>query len=158
MPGFRCVPIPTKTAARFRATGRDDADNALIRRVASVDSPAPCRHCLSRARPGEAVLLGSYHLLAPLGVYWTPSPVFVHARDCPRYQGCNELPEIVRAAFVSVRAYDADQLCLYGLGWVGEGGEAEAALRRALADTRTSFVNIHTAKPGCLLTRVERLD
>ena len=43
------------------------------------------------------------------------------------------------------------------LGQVCEGTDVDAPLRRALADARTAFVNIHTAKPGCLLCRVERL-
>ena len=29
-------------------------------------------------------------------------------------------------------------------------------LARALGDPRTAFVNVHTARPGCLLARVER--
>ena len=157
MTAFRCIPIPTETAARFRATGRDDAGNTLRQRVRGPDSSCPCRHCLRYARPGETVLLGSYHLPEPLGVYWTPSPIFVHANDCPRHDRHDEIPEIVRGSFVSVRAYDAEDQCLYGLGQVCEGKDVDAPLERALADPRTAFVNIHTAKPGCLLCRVERL-
>ncbi len=37
------------------------------------------------------------------------------------------------------------------------GTEVGAPLVRALADPRTGFVNVHTARPGCLLARVERL-
>jgi hypothetical protein len=63
----------------------------------------------------------------------------------------------VRAnSLVSVRAYDGADQCLYDLGVVCTGEEAEAPLTRALADPRTAFVNIHTARPGCLLSRVER--
>jgi hypothetical protein len=156
MTGFRCVPIATETAARFRATGRDDRGNRLRQRVRGADSSCPCRHCLRYARDGETVLLGSYDLPGPSGVYWTPSPIFVHADDCPRYDGHDEIPEIVRGSFVSVRAYDAEDQCLYDLGQVCEGTEVDAPLRRALGDARTAFVNIHTAKPGCLLCRVER--
>jgi hypothetical protein len=156
MTAFRCIPIPTETAARFRATGRDDAGNTLRRRVRGPDSACPCRHCLRYARTGETVLLGSYNLPGPLGVYWTPSPIFVHANDCPRYDGHDEIPEIVRGSFVSVRAYDAEDQCLYDLGQVCEGKDVDAPLSRALADPRTAFVNIHTAKPGCLLCRIER--
>ena len=34
--------------------------------------------------------------------------------------------------------------------------EAEVPLRERLSDPRVAFVNIHTARPGCWLTRVER--
>ena len=156
MSAFRCVPMPTETAMRFRATMRDDAGNAIIRRTVT-EPGAPCRHCLREAELGEEVLLGSYNLPGPRGIYWTPSPIFVHAHDCERYHRVDHVAEIVRPRLVSVRAYDADDLCLYDLGHVADGGDIDAALARAVGDERTSFVNIHTAKPGCLLCRVERL-
>ena len=125
--------------------------------IAQSNGTYPCRHCLRLAAPGEEVLLGSYDLPRPKGIYWTPSPIFVHAEPCPRYAGVGEVPPVVRAnPLVSVRAYDEDDQCLYDLGHVCPGGEVDAPLRRALDDGRTAFVNIHTARPGCLLSRVER--
>jgi hypothetical protein len=152
---FRCIPIPTETAERFRRTGVDDAGNTL-RRVTAEEGAAPCRHCLRNARAGDLMLLGSYNLPGPLGIYWTPSPIFVHAVPCDRFSGTDEIPETVRHRLVSVRAYDRDDQCLYDLGEAVEGPEVDLPLARAIADPRTKFVNIHTAKPGCLLVRVER--
>jgi Protein of unknown function (DUF1203) len=43
------------------------------------------------------------------------------------------------------------------LGQVCPGGDVDAPLERALGDARCAFVNIHTARPGCLLSRVERI-
>ena len=96
MTRFACHPIDPATAARFRATGRDDRGNTLHRMTATEDGAFPCRVCLRYAKPGEAVLLGSYDLPKPLGVYWTPSPIFVHAEPCTPYDGANEVAEIVR--------------------------------------------------------------
>lgn len=158
MSRFRCLPLPAETARRFRATGRDDRGLPLHRRVA--DGPGfPCRHCLCLALPGETVLLGSYDLPHPQGTYWTPSPIFLHERDCAPFTATDEVAPIVLAnGLVSVRAYDAAEMCLYELGQVCEGQAVEAPLRRALDDVRTRFVNIHTARPGCLLTAVEKLE
>ena len=156
MSDFRCLPIATETAERFRASGRDDQGNELRRRSRGPDSSCPCRHCLQYATEGQVVLLGSYNLARPIGVYWTPSPIFVHADSCPHYERINDIPEIVRGSLVSVRAYDAEDQCLYDLGHVSDGTEVDAPLRRALDDPRTAFVNIHTAKPGCMLCWVER--
>jgi hypothetical protein len=155
MTAFRCVPIATSIAERFRATGRDDRGNAL-RRVVAEGRGEPCRHCLREASAGETVLLGSYDLPRPRGIYWTPSPIFVHADACPAFGEPDMIPEIVRGRLVSVRAYDSDDQCLYDLGHAGDGDGVDAPLARALADERAAFVNIHTAKPGCLLCRVER--
>ena len=155
MSTFRCLPIPTETAERFRATGLDDAGNTLRRMPASA-AGAPCRHCLRDGAPGEMMLLGSYNLPGPRGIYWTPSPIFIHADRCERYDLADHIAETVRPRLVSVRAYDAEDMCLYDLGHVADGEAIDEALVRAITDPRTAFVNIHTAKPGCLLCRVER--
>ena len=39
-----------------------------------------------------------------------------------------------------------------------DGTDVERLLDRALADRFTDYVTIHTARPGCLLCRVERPD
>ncbi|WP_457104027.1 DUF1203 domain-containing protein [Methylobacterium sp. P5_C11] len=158
MTRFLCVAVPSRTADHFRRTRLDDRGNAVREVVATGGGRFPCRHCLQLARPGEAMLLGSYDLPRPLGIYWTPSPIFLHAGDCPRRETVDEIAPIVRAnPLVSVRAYDLDDQCLYDLGHVCAGEDVEDPLRSALENPRTRFVNIHTARPGCLLSLVVRL-
>lgn len=158
MTAFRCIAIETAVAERFRQTGRDDNGNAIRRMTATAAGGFPCRHCLRSGQAGETMLLGSYNLPKPRGIYWTPSPIFVHEAPCPRAEAENELAPIIRInALVSVRAYDAADQCLYDLGQVCAGEEVERPLDRALSDPRTAFVNVHTARPGCLLSLVERL-
>jgi hypothetical protein len=65
-------------------------------------------------------------------------------------------PIIGKGALVSVRAYDEADQCVYDLGQVCAGADVGAPLQRALSDARTAFVNVHTARPGCLLSSVER--
>ena len=157
MIAFHCVPIATATADLFRRTGRDEAGNHVRRVVAVAGGSYPCRHCLQQAEAGQALLLGSYNLPRPKGIYWSPSPIFVHEAACPRAETTNDVAPIVRAnALVSVRAYDAADQCVYDLGEVCAGRDVDGPLERALADARTEFVNVHTARPGCLLVRVER--
>lgn len=157
MTEFQCIPIETEIAERFRRTGLDDNGNTLRRCVATEAGGFPCRHCLCLATPGETLLLGSYNLPRPRGIYWTPSPIFLHADACARFDQENTIAPIVRGnALVSVRAYDAEDMCLYDLGQVCAGGDVDGPLARALDDPRTAFVNVHTARPGCLLSRVAR--
>jgi hypothetical protein len=158
MTAFRCVPIETEITERFRRTGADDNGNALRRVEASSANGFPCRHCLRCATPGELMLLGSYNLPRPRGIYWTPSPIFLHAEVCGRFVAEGEVAPIVQSnALISIRAYDESDQCIYELGQVCSGEDVDAPLQRALGDARTAFVNIHTARPGCLLCRVEHL-
>jgi len=137
MIGFRCIPMDTASASRFRQTGRDDAGNTLHRKIA--DHPAPCRHCLAEAQIGASMLLGSYHFGRPHGVYWTPSPIFLHAKPCERFEHADIVPEIVRNRLVSVRAYDADDMCIYELGDVCDGTDVERLLARSMHEESTSL-------------------
>ncbi len=158
MTAFRCIAIATETADRFRDGGRDDRGNDVRRVVATPGGAFPCRHCLRLAEPGETMLLGSYDLPRPRGIYWTPSPIFLHEAPCPRAEAVGEIAPIVREnPLVSVRAYDEGDQCLYDLGHVCAGTQVDDPLARALGDPRTAFVNVHTARPGCLLVRVERV-
>lgn len=156
MTRFRCLPIDPAAAERFRATRRDDRGGPVLARP--VEGPGyPCRQCLRLGRAGETMLLASWDLPVPQGPYWTPSPVFIHAEDCGAARIEDRLPETVTTAdtIVSLRHYDAAGMCLYDLGVVASGEEAEAALRARIGDPRVAYVNIHTARPGCWLTRVE---
>ena len=158
MTHFRCTPIDTAMAERFRRTGLDDRGNPLRRMTADQSGGFPCRHCLRLAQPGDAMLLGSYDLPRPQGIYWTSSPIFLHADPCPAFDTPDTIaPTVTANGLISVRAYDEADLYLYDLGRVCEGRNAAEPLARALDDPRTAFVNIHTARPGCLLTRVERV-
>ncbi len=168
MSGFRCIPVPAEVGERWRRTGTDDYGNHLRRMVAQArpvepdgrrlnGTGLPCRHCLRDAEPGEELLLGSYRMPRPKGIYWTPSPIFVHAVACRPFARVNDVAPIVRNRLVSVRAYDGDDQCIYDLGHAGDGSAIDDPLLRALDDARTAFVNIHTAKPGCMLCRVERV-
>lgn len=158
MAQFRCVAIETEVASRFRLSGRDDRGSPIRRSVAASDHSAPCRHCLCYAGEGDTMLLASHDVPRPGGVYWAPSPVFIHADACARFDRPNVIASIVRRnSLVSIRAYDAEDLCLYDLGAVASADGVDAPLERALDDPRTAFINVHTARPGCWLCRVERI-
>jgi hypothetical protein len=155
MTRFRCVPMDTASALRFRTMRREDRGGLVHERV--VDGPGfPCRHCLRLGAPGETMLLASWDLPLPQGPYWTPSPVFLHAQDCAAAALEDALPETVTEnAIVSLRHYDAEGMCLYDLGVLVPGKTALEALRARIGDPRVAYVNIHTARPGCWLARVE---
>lgn len=154
-PAFRCHAIPSETAARFRSDHRDDFGSEL-KIMSSPDGGLPCRHCLARSRPGEEMLLGSYKLERPKGVYWTPSPIFVHAKPCAPFDGAGRVPEVLHGSLLSLRSYDAQDMVIYDLGVVTDSQGLTGLIERALADTRTSYINVHTARPGCMLCVITR--
>ena len=55
---------------------------------------------------------------------------------------------------MSVRAYNESHMMI-GAETI-EGSELEKVAGGMLADDKTSYVNVHNAKPGCFAVRVER--
>jgi hypothetical protein len=153
---YRCIAIDTAVAERFRQSGRDDRGNPLITRVAEARG-YPCRHCLAEAGEGRRVLLGSLHVERPAGAFFAVSPIFVHADACARHDGGSAIPDVFlrHDTLLSVRPYDRDGFLLYDLNDAVPARAADALIRRALDDARTDFINVHTARPGCFLFRVE---
>ena len=76
--------------------------------------------------------IGGLHFGRPHGVYWTPSPIFVHTEPCEHFEQADTIPEIVCRRLVSVRAYDADDMCIYDLGDVSDGTDVERLIEAAI--------------------------
>jgi hypothetical protein len=154
---FRCMAMTTEAVNRLRDSGIDDFDNPVRRMTAVADTGFFCRHCLAQPGKGRDILLGSYNVARPKGHYWSPSPIFLCAAACERFERDDEIPPAVRAIqLVNVRPYDADERLLYDLNDTTTGDHLQPLLERCLADPRTEYVNIHTGRPGCFLCRVER--
>ena len=159
MPLFKFEAIDSLWVNNLRLSLIDDGNNNVLHRVADEPSDYPCRHCLKYAKIGEKLLLASYHIPKPQGVYWSASPVFIHLDKCERYNNDDQIPQIlIDSPIMSVRVYDANDLCLYDLGILTSGDKLHNDLTHIFKDPRVCFVNIHTTKPGCMLTRVVRAD
>jgi Protein of unknown function (DUF1203) len=84
----------------------------------------------------------------------------VHAdpKACPRFFKENDIPKAIREmTLVGIRSYNVEDRMLYDRVDLMSGKDVQAAVEKCLADSRTSYVNIHSSGPGCFLCRVERL-
>jgi hypothetical protein len=123
----------------------DPGAPTTVRRAA--EGGEPCRRCLRRAQPGEALLLTPYDPFTERSPYAGDGPVFVHER-------CGEpgaAADQVRESVISVRAYDADAMLVGAEVMPGDRlGERAAALLEDAA-----FLHVHFAGPGCFAFRVD---
>ncbi len=152
MTSFTVTPLPSQIAERARTTSHDEFGNHLFARVQTEDG-APCRHCLRRARAGEAVVLFSYSPFAIANPYKEVGPIFVHAGDCERYADEAALPEQMRDNIV-LRGYDAGQEI--ARAEVITDGDAEAKLASLLEDPQIAFVHARSLTSGCYFYRIDR--
>jgi hypothetical protein len=149
---FAITAMPTATADRLRAEIEEGRMPA--RRIALDEVGGPCRHCLRLGAPGERLLLLTYQPFVGEGPYAVPSPIFLHAAPCARYEPTDAIPSFVRTGLRAIRSYDAVDDLLDGE--VVEGTQIEAALRRLLDDDRAAYVHVHSADAGCFTCRVDR--
>ena len=100
------------------------------------------------------MLLGSYDLPRPLGIYWTPSPIFLHAKRCNSYEDAHRLPDLVVSASRNVRSYDTNHDLIDGE--VAEGEEVESYINKLFGNPEADYVHLYSATAGCFTCRIDR--
>ncbi len=154
MDGFRIVPLASEVANRYRQGGGDFYGSKGD--VMHSDGGYPCRHCLTDLPEGAPALLVAHRPFAADAPYSEVGPIFVCPGACDAYSRTDELPGIIRRRRVVVRAYDSADRIRYGHHELVEGVDAEAAIRRLLADPSTAYLHVRSALTGCYHCRVER--
>ena len=124
------------------------------RQVTLVESGAPCRHCLRPGAIGEEMLLLTHQPFTGDSPYAVPSPIFIHAGACARYETSDELPLLLRNGLRAVRSYDSRHDLIDGE--VVAGADLESSIDRLFEDERAAYVHIHSATAGCFTCRVDR--
>ncbi|MFJ2777538.1 DUF1203 domain-containing protein [Kitasatospora sp. NPDC087315] len=156
-PALAVRPIDPAVLAALRE--RDDAGRPPVP-AGNEDGGAPLRCCLTRARPGEAILLTGYAPLrrwaaetgADPGPYDETGPVFVHAGPCP---GAGDAwPAGFHGGERVLRAYDRRGHILRGVPVTPD--TAEAAATELLADPEVAVVHVRALHFGCFLHEVRR--
>lgn len=116
----------------------------------------PCRRCLQDGIVGEKFHLLSYNPFAPSAdssPYKNDSPIFVHAHDCKPFSG-SEIQEQQLKRLLSVRAYDKNHMMQDKA--VLQGTELAEKAKMMLADSKTEYLHVHNAAPGCFAVKIER--
>lgn len=151
---LRIQGIPTQHAAAFRA-GAGDANGQPALSMAAEGQGNPCRHCLGLIREGERKLVLSYRPFDAPQPYAESGPIFLHERDCERYEA-----EALPAWFshlepAIIRGYDENDWIVYETGSVVSGGDLEVRCKRILSRSDVAYVHIRS-KFNCFQCRVER--
>lgn len=146
--------IDTEEVERIRQGAADaNGQRALVCVAEGVANP--CRHCLDLIAEGDDKLVLSYRPFDSVQPYAETGPIFLHARDCTRYES-DRLPawfDFLDPAIV--RGYDASDWIRYDTGTVVAGPQIDATCRRILADTSVAYVHVRS-KFNCFQCRVDR--
>ncbi len=148
---FRVAALASDIAEAARQKAASGAPDHKISVVAEERS-APCRHCLTWAKPGERVILFPYQAIPSDRPYAESGPIFVHAEPCSRYISSNEFPRELRNGR-AIRAYNQQHEIV--AAEVANGAPEEIAAR-LLQNDAVEFLHVRSATHGCYTFKVER--
>ena len=153
---FRICGLPFEPFAPiFEMSENELSDHGSVRRVAPPSSIYPCRVSLRHALPGETVILTNYvHLADKSSPYRSLGPIFVRRDPGPTFDCVNEVPPMLQARPLSLRAYDRRNMIV--AAQVTTGDDLPTAVDRLFADEEIADVHVHSAAYGCYLCRVAR--
>ena len=153
MSSFHAVAIPTEIAESVRTTMKSPKYGFPAHKEVAAGR-APCRHCLQlvKLHEEEAILftMDAFH---GQNVPPSPGPVYVHAKECARYDGQPGIPETYRGRLLTLEAFGADRKLV---AEVRTNGEEESVAKTMLAQPDVEYVNVRSTEAGCYLFRLER--
>ena len=154
MSSFRAVAIPTEVADSVRATMKSPKYGFPAHKEVAAGR-APCRHCLQlvKIKEEEAILftMDAFH---GQNVPPSPGPVYIHAKECARFEGVEGIPETYRGRLLTLEAFGADRKLLEEIRTTN--GEEDSAARMLLAKPEVEYVHVRSTEAGCYLFRLER--
>lgn len=152
----RYIALPTEVARHYQSGGAD-ANGQTPERKISEGGSMPCRHCLAEIAAGDEYLILAHRPFPAAQPYAELGPIFLHAKECPRYADERSVPEMFRGwDNIMLRGYGADDRIVYGTGTVIGTGQIEATADAILANPEVRYVHARSAKNNCYQCRIER--
>jgi hypothetical protein len=153
---FRVLPLdPAPFQHLF---GRDDAALAAVgieSRIVDRSPGFPCRIGLRDPEPGTRMLLLNHEHQPAATPYRASHAIFVEDGARAVAPWVNRIDDYLATRLLSVRAFDASHHMQDAD--VCEGRDAAALFRQMLSAPGTGYLQVHTARRGCYLARVEAL-
>jgi hypothetical protein len=114
----------------------------------------PCRVSLAHAAIGDELLLLNYEHQPSATPYRARHAIYVSRASTRAFDAVDEVPEVILARLVSVRAFDAAHMMIDAD--VVEGSRVAPLFERLLGNPQATYLHVHNAKRGCYSARVER--
>jgi hypothetical protein len=152
--GFRVSGVDTAWVKAIRDGGLDAHGQPAVRRVA-VGAANPCRHCLGLIAEGEGQLVLAHRPFERLQPYAEVGPIFLHERDCERYDRATLPAWFAYLQPALVRGYGSDDWIRYETGDVVPGQQLAAACEAIFGNPEVAYVHIRS-KFNCFQCRVDR--
>jgi len=150
----KIVAISTEIADTVRRTMSAPVYGFPAHKELATDA-APCRHCLRLITPqvDEAILF-TYDRFTGVEKLPQPGPIYVHARECSRYDEQGGFPEELRSSPRTLEAYARGRQ-LIAQEYIDDGA-FEAAIERMFSNREVDYLQVNSTTAGCFTFRIER--
>jgi hypothetical protein len=145
---------PAPFAPLFALDDAALAKMGAMRVAATANRGFPCRVSLEDACEGEMLIL-LHHVSHDVQTPYR-SAYAIYVRDGVERAGpwIDATPPVFEGRPIALRGFGADGLLKNAA--LARPGEADAAIRALLDDTRIAYIDAHNAAHGCFAARIER--
>lgn len=135
--------------------GSEDANGQSALSIKAQGPANPCRHCLQLIEEGDDKLVLAYRPFTELQPYAEVGPIFLHARECVRYDA-ERLPAwFTYPEPALIRGYGHDDWIRYETGKAVAGSKLAVECEKILGNPEVAYVHIRS-KFNCFQCRVDR--
>lgn len=130
------------------------AAHGAVRMTAVTRPGFPCRISLDDVGEGETLLLLNHVSHDGANPYRASHAIFVGERSTVAGRFRDQVPPALDRRILSLRAFDRSGMMRVAA--MAEPGQADAAIRRLLADEQVDHIDAHNATRGCFAARIDR--
>ena len=144
---------PKPYAELFGLPDDELAERGVVRMT--VSGPTfPCRVSLTDREIGESVLLLNHVSHEVANPYRASHAIFVTEGETEQAEYVDEVPPVFKTRVLSLRGFDAEGMMADAI--LTQPGEADAGIRKLLANPSIETIHAHNATRGCFSAKIER--
>lgn len=153
---FRITGLDPEPFQQFFGLSDDElAARGIKRYIADTKPGFPDRIEVRDAEPGERLLLLNYVHQPAETPYRSSHAIFVLEGATQRYEGVDEIPEVIQRRQISLRAFNSAGEMI--AGDLVDGAALAPLIDRFFADPNAAYLHAHYAKRGCYAARIDRI-
>ena len=152
---FHVSALPGGPFAPLFSLSDDELEAQNARRFIADSNPGyPCRVSLVDASPGQTMIALPYIHHAVAGPYNGSGPIFVREHAQQAHFEIDEIPELLRHRYLSVRGYNSAGSMVNAK--IVPGHKLRATVKEFFQHEGIAYLHVHNAGPGCYICSVER--
>ncbi len=152
---FRITGLSADPFRHLYGLPEEELDRLHIKRVVATKGDGfPDRVEMREADPGESLLLLNHVCQSADTPYRATHAIYVREGAEETYSRVDEVPELMRRRFLSLRAYDGEGMMVDAD--VVDGREVEGLIDRLFENSEVAYIHAHNAKRGCYSCRIDR--